>query len=122
MNLKEARERKELTQMRLSEMSGIHFITLSDYERGAKVPILENMIKLEKILGKIDWDEQLEKFEKYYLVESFKVLIEGYPLWRVAYFLYKHSERGNSGVSNVIDEVGKVLRHIEEVKAIKLFI
>ena len=74
MTLKHAREKKGLTQMQLSEISGINYITLSDYERSAKEPILENMIKLEKILGKIDWDRQLEKFEKYYLVESFKIL------------------------------------------------
>jgi len=110
MTLKHAREKKGLTQMQLSEISGINCITLSDYERGAKEPILENMIKLEKILGKIDWDNKLSEADKYFLVQGFKELIENYPLRKVAYFLYKQSGK------DVIGAIVEVLTHLEEIK------
>ena len=48
MSLKGAREKKGVTQGKLSEPTGINLIMLSDYERGTKEPTLETMVKLEK--------------------------------------------------------------------------
>jgi len=112
MDLKSAREKKGLTQMRLSEMSGIHFITLSEYERGIRELKLETMMRLEKILGKVDWGVRLGEPDKYFLVECFREMIEHYPLRRVANFLYRHSKDSN----NVLNVLNNVLNHIKEVR------
>ena len=109
-SLKEARTSKNLTQLNLSKMVGIHPIILSDYERGAKEPTLETMMEIEKILGKIDWGNKLSEADKYFLVQGFKELIENYPLRKVAHFLYKHSGK------DVIGAIVNVLTHLEEVK------
>ena len=49
--IKQARLKRGLTQMKLSEMSGVPQSTLSAYERAAFMPTAENLLKIASALG-----------------------------------------------------------------------
>lgn len=52
IRLKAIRRAKEVTQKELGEMSGIHWTTISEIERGARVNVsVETLVKLSRALG-----------------------------------------------------------------------
>ena len=51
MNLRDVRERKNISQYRLSKLSGISQGLLSAYESGQKKPGMNNIIKLSEALN-----------------------------------------------------------------------
>lgn len=50
MNLREIREKKNISQYRLSKLSGISQGLLSAYESGHKKPGMDNILKLSQAL------------------------------------------------------------------------
>ena len=56
VRLREARERKRLTQEQLAEAAGIHAVTVSKYERDAQDPNTAILASVAKILDvSVDW-------------------------------------------------------------------
>lgn len=51
MRIKEARDRKEMSQEDLANKAKIHRVTLANIERGAKTPTLDTLERLAKALG-----------------------------------------------------------------------
>lgn len=51
LNVRKARESKELTQEKLSEKSGLDPTYISDIERGQRNPGIKNVARLAKALG-----------------------------------------------------------------------
>ena len=50
-NLSHHRKDKHYTLRKLSQLSGIHYVTLSNYEKGKKVPKLSTLKKIAHALG-----------------------------------------------------------------------
>ena len=51
MNLKKLRKEKDLSQIELAELLGVHINTYILWERCVGNPTPENLVKLEKVLG-----------------------------------------------------------------------
>lgn len=51
LNLKFLREKKNISQYRLSKESGISQGLISEYESGQKTPGMKNLLKLSQALG-----------------------------------------------------------------------
>lgn len=51
LNLREIRLKKKLSQMKLSELTGLTQAYLSELEHGKKTPSLDTLIKLANVCG-----------------------------------------------------------------------
>ena len=49
--IREARERKHLSQMKLAMLANLSLITVSNMESGKYLPNLKNLIKVSRVLG-----------------------------------------------------------------------
>jgi len=72
MGLKEIRKAKNISLLRLSELTGISISSLSNYENGKVIPRSENLIKLTKTLN-VSQDEILLYKEDKQFVDIKKV-------------------------------------------------
>ena len=69
LRLREAREMRKITQYELSKKSGCHFTSIAQFETGARLPSIENLLKLamalkvssDYLLGAVD---NISFFEK----------------------------------------------------------
>lgn len=59
--LKEIRRSRGLSQARLSDLSGVHRVTIARYEAGTNEPTAKNLAKLAKALGVTMEDLMREK-------------------------------------------------------------
>ena len=101
--LREVRENLKITQGEISRRTGINIPTFSNYESGHTLPLLEDMVILEKQLGqKIDWGEPLQTPARREMIQNLITLIERYPLMSVLNFgqraLREGTKIGNPGV------------------------
>ena len=62
-NLKELREKRDLSQVRLSELAGLNRNYVGDVERGRRNPCLDNIVKLADALG-VPPSELFRPFDK----------------------------------------------------------
>jgi transcriptional regulator with XRE-family HTH domain len=88
-SLKSIREKLQISQGQLSEKTGINIPTLSNYENGNTVPMLEDMIIIEQILGtrcNWQWKETITNNEKVKIRESLEYLMDYYPIQSVINF------------------------------------
>lgn len=58
--LRELRKMREMSQARLSEVSGVHRVSIARYELGIMTPTVENLAKLAKALD-VTMDDLLIK-------------------------------------------------------------
>jgi len=89
MDLRTARKRQNLTQIRLAKLSGLSNVSISLYETGKTMPGVVAKEKIEKILNtKIDWLSGRGNFR--YKNQTFSKLEE--RLRKVLYEIYTLSE------------------------------
>ena len=50
-NIRQYRKNKHYTLRHLSQIAGIHYVTLSNYEKGKKIPKLKTLKKIASALG-----------------------------------------------------------------------
>jgi transcriptional regulator with XRE-family HTH domain len=62
-HLRELREKRELSQQRLSELSGLNRNYVSDVERGRRNPCFQNLIKIAEALD-VSPSELFRPFDK----------------------------------------------------------
>lgn len=62
-HLKELRDRRDLSQVRLSELAGLNRNYVGDVERGRRNPCLDNILKLADALG-VSPSELFRPFDK----------------------------------------------------------
>ena len=62
-HLRELREKRELSQIRLSELAGLNRNYVGDVERGYRNPCLDNILKLADALG-VNPSELFRPFDK----------------------------------------------------------
>jgi len=51
MDIKEARKKKEMSQIEVSKAVGVHLNTYALWEKGGGKPSPENLVKLKSVLG-----------------------------------------------------------------------
>lgn len=61
--LRELREKRDLSQIRLSELAGLNRNYVGDVERGRRNPCLDNIIKLADAMG-VNASELFRPFDK----------------------------------------------------------
>lgn len=62
-HLRELREKRDLSQVRLSELSGLNRNYVGDVERGKRNPCLDNILKLADALN-VNASELFRPFDK----------------------------------------------------------
>lgn len=99
--LKIVRKQKELTQIELAKLVNILPATLSDTENGIRVPHKKTKIKIEAILGPIDWWKTLLKGPDHLIAEGLQTLIRPNKMYgkariRHAKQILKHMEQNTN--------------------------
>lgn len=81
MNLREAREFRGLTQMQLSQRTGIQQTIISYQENGLKDLDIDGMIRCENELGgRIEWADPITAVAKDKALQALAALASRYPL------------------------------------------
>ena len=105
--LKEIRTNKGLTQGEISSKTNISIPLLSNYETGAALPPLEDMVVLQNQLGqKIDWEESLTPVKRQKIIQDLTTLTERFPLLTVLNFAQRALRDGMK-----INNPGSFIRH-----------
>jgi len=93
--LRQIRANLGLNQSQVATKIGTSIPQYSLYESGQALPILEDMIILERNFGqKIDWEENLTPKQKHDIVQNIICLAENYPLSVVLTFAQKALKEG----------------------------
>jgi transcriptional regulator with XRE-family HTH domain len=82
--LKELRIQFQMTQGEVSKRTGINVPTLSNYESGNVIPMLEDILAIDKAFGQhVEWEETNNPELK----EEINILLNHYPTVTVVNFL-----------------------------------
>lgn len=107
MNLKETRISKGLLQADVAKLINTSIPNISCYESGSMQPTLEEVLILEKELGKMDWPEEFTQLRKHQIVQSLIELYQRYPIKMVASFAHRVFTKTQSG-DKLIDHYAEV--------------
>lgn len=107
MNLKEARQSKNLLQADVARMINATIPAISLYESGSMEIALEDALILETNLGKIDWQEDYSPLRKHQLVQSLIELYQRYPIRMVTSFANRVLSKTKVG-DKIIDHYAEI--------------